>query len=163
VSARQKVPYGETAEVREGLAYLNVEISYGSQWVSIHDEENYLVSGADTRDSTTYSWRKFTADSPILGGTYLIHAVPEMVTETIAVWVYGTDQTEVADNLFFLHDLFEQMDYRIRWTTNEYREYWRCQLAESSHSRGLIWTHSTMAQAAFQVPRFPDVTRERIA
>ena len=36
----------------------------------------------------------------MLGGNYLIHAVPDMVTEQIAVWVYGSTQTEVSDNLF---------------------------------------------------------------
>jgi hypothetical protein len=29
-------------------------------------------------------------------------------------------------------------------------------------SRGQVWTHSRMAAAHFAVPRYPDVTRERI-
>ena len=41
-----------------------------------------------------------------------------------------------------LNDLFEQYDYRIRWTFNEYREYWRCQLADAVSSRGHVWSHN---------------------
>jgi hypothetical protein len=59
-------------------------------------------------------------------------------------------------------DLFEQYDFRIRWTFDEYREYWRCQLADATVGRGQVWTHNLMASAQFMVPRYPDVTRERI-
>jgi hypothetical protein len=145
-----------------GLDYMAVEISYGSRWVSLNDGLVYKVGAEGTRDSTAKTWRKTLADSPILGGNYLIHAVPDMVAEQIGVWVYGGTQTEVSDNLFGLTDLFEQYDYRIRWTFDEYREYWRCQLADASVSRNQVWTHSLMAKADFTVPRYPDVTREHL-
>lgn len=149
-------------EQTAGLDYLAVEISYGSRWVNLNDGETYKISADQTRDTTTKQWRKVVTDSPVLGGNYLIHAVPDMITETIAVWVYGQTQSEVADNLFGVTRLFEQYDYRIRWTLDEYRETWRCQLADASMSRGQVWTHSLMAAAHFSVPRYPDVTRERI-
>jgi hypothetical protein len=145
-----------------GLDYLAVEVSYGTRWVNINNGETYQIAGDTTRDTTAKTWRKVTAESPILGGNYLIHAVPEMVQEQIGVWVYGATQTEVSDNLFTLTDLFEQYDFRIRWTFDEYREYWRCQLADATMSRGQVWTHSLMARAEFAIPRYPDVTTERI-
>jgi hypothetical protein len=143
-----------------GLDYLAVEISLGSRWVNLNDHDVYRI-GADSRESTSKTWRKIVADSPILGGNFLIHAVPDMVSEQVSVWVYGTTQTEVADNLFFLTEMFEQYDYRIRWTFDDYREYWRCQLADATMSRGHVWTHNLMAQAQFNVPRYPDITTER--
>jgi hypothetical protein len=148
--------------VKTGLDYMAVEVSWGSRWVNLNDGQVYKISGESTRDSTQKTWRKVTADSPILGGNYLIHAVPEMVGETIGVWIYGQTQTELSDNLFFLQDLFEQYDYRIRWTFDEYREYWRCQLADATVSRGQVWTHSMMAKAEFAIPRYPDVESEHI-
>jgi hypothetical protein len=144
-----------------GLDYMAAEISWGTRWVNLNDNEVYRI-GADTRDSTAKTWRKVVADSPILGGNFLIHAVPDMVSEQISVWIYGTTQSEVSDNLFLLNQLFEQYDFRIRWTFDEYREYWRCQLADTTMSRGQVWTHNLMAQAQYTVPRYPDVTRERI-
>ena len=145
-----------------GLDYLAVEISYGSRWVNLNDGEIYKISGDETRESTAKTWRKVTAESPILGGNYLVHAVPEMVAEQIGVWVYGQSQTELSDNLFGLTDLFEQYSYQIRWTFDEYREYWLCQLADATMSRGQVWTHSTMAKAQFAVPRYPNVVREHL-
>ena len=156
------VPYGVTTPENEGLSYLAVEVSWGSSWVNINDGERFKIQAEGTRDQVSKTWRKITADSPVLGGNYLVHAVPEMVQETIGVWIYGEDQTEVAENLFLLNGLFEQFDYRVRWTTNEYREYWRCQLADSQNSRGQVWTHNQMAVASYSIPRYPDVTRERI-
>jgi len=158
-----KVPYGVVDPTKEGLNYLAVEISYGSRWVNLNDGLNFRINAEASRDSTAKTWRKITADSPVLGGNYLVHAVPDMVTENISLWVYGQDQTEVNDNMYFALDLFEQFDYRIRWTLNEYREYWRCQLADATLARGQIWTHNQMAQMAFSVPRYPDVSRERVA
>lgn len=148
--------------MKTGLDYLAAEVSWGTRWVNLNDGEIYKIAGDATRDSTQKTWRKITADSPILGGNYLIHAVPEMVGETIGVWVYGQSQTDLSDNLFGLTELFEQYDFRIRWTFDEYRETWRCQLADATVSRGQVWTHSTMARAEFSVPRYPDVVREHI-
>jgi len=160
-----------------GLTYLACEVSYGGnaaaafatddtsfapQWINLNDGDTYKISGDATRDSTQKTWRKVLADSPILGGNFLIHAVPEMVSEQIAVWVYGETQTDVSDNLFTLLEIFEQYDYRIRWTFDEYRETWRCQLADATIGRGSVWTHSLMANVQLTIPRYPDVVREHI-
>lgn len=145
-----------------GLDYLAAEISFGSRWINLNDRLSYRIAGDTTMETSTKTWRKVTTESPILGGNYLIHAVPEMVAEQIGVWIYGNSQTDLSDNLFTLLELFEQYDYRIRWTFDEYREYWRCQLADASMSRGQVWTHSQMAKATFTVPRYPDVSREHI-
>ena len=144
------------------LEYFAVEISYAGTWINLNDGERYKISAENTRSQTNKTWRKIVATSPVFGGDYLVHAVPNMITEQVGVWVYGIDQTDMNDNVWFLNELFEQFDFRLRWTTNEYREYWRCQLAEASSSRGHVWTHSQMAQCNFQVPRYPDVERERI-
>jgi hypothetical protein len=144
------------------LQYMAAEISYGTRWINLNDGINYKIGAEGTRDQVSKSWRKVIANSPILGGDYLVHAVPDMVQERVSVFIYGQTHTEVSDNLYQLQDLFEQYDYRIRWTFDEYREYWRCQLADISMSRGQIWTHSLMAKAVFTVPRYPDVTREHI-
>lgn len=157
-----KVPYGVEDPDLQGLNYFAVEISWGSQWVNINDGERYKINAEGTRDSVSKTFRKITAQSPVLGGNYLVHAVPEMVTENVGVWVFGQDQTDLSDNYWHLHELFEQFDYRMRWTSNEYREYWRCQLADATSSRGQVWTHSVMATCQFTVPRYPDVSRERI-
>lgn len=156
------VPFNRVMTDQEGLSYLECEISYGGQWISLNDNEKFRINGQNSRDQSAKTWRKITAQSPVLGGTYLVHAVPEMITETVAVWVYGISQTDLSDNFFFLDGLFEQASFRIRWTFNEYREYWDCQLADATYTRGQVFTHSQMAMTSYSVPRFPRVSRERL-
>lgn len=155
------IPYAVTGEP-EGLNYLACEVTYGATWVSLNTDQ-FRINAQETLDNSRKGWRKITAQSPILGGDYLVHAVPDMVTETVSVWVHGTDQSDLADNRHLLEMLFEQFDFRMRWTFNEYREYWQCQLAEATVSRGQVWSHNQMALMSFVVPRYPEVTRERIA
>lgn len=156
---KHEVPYAFTED--DHTLYLDVEITWGGEWISLQDGR-FQINAQNTRETSNKSWRKVVTSSPILGGDYLVHAVPEMVTESISVWVRGQSQTDLNDNFWMLDELFSQFSYSIRWTLNEYREYWRCQLAEASSSRGQVWTHSQMALSTFQVPRYPDVTRERI-
>ena len=130
--------------------------------MNLNDGEIYKIAGDGTRDSTAKTWRKVTADSPILGGNYLIHAVPEMVAEQIGVWVYGQTQTELSDNLFGLRSCSSSTTTGSGGRSMSTGSTWRCQLADATMSRGQVWTHSLMAKAEFTVPRYPDVTREHI-
>lgn len=156
------VPYGITNVDQVGLNYFAAEISWGSDWVNLNDRDRFQISADQSLDASQRSWRKITATSPVFGGNYLVHAVPDMVTENVGVWIRGSSQSEMNDNYALLQELFEQFDFRMRWTFNEYREYWRCQLADSSTSRGQVWAHNQMAQTTFSVPRYPNVVRERI-
>ncbi len=159
---RSRLPYGVTATDPDKLNYFACEVSYAGQWVNLNDGERFKIDAEATRDSTQKSWRTIKASSPILGGDYLIHAVPEMVMETVGVWVLGGSAVDANDNYWTVMELFEQLDYRIRWTFDNYREYWRCQLAESSSARGQVWSHNHMAKVQFSVPRYPNVTTERV-
>lgn len=145
-----------------GLNYMVVEVSWGSRWIDINDHLNYKISGSSTRDSATRTYRKTTVQSPVLSGSYLVHAVPDMTQETVGVWVYGASQTELNDNFYQLLDLFQQWSFRIRWTFDEYREYWNCSLADVSYSRNQVWTHSLMASVQFTIPVYPEVSREAL-
>ena len=155
-------PFDVSGLDETGLQYLACEISYGGTWINLNDKDRYRVSAQATMEQTSKSWRKTTAQSPVLGGSYLIHALPEMVSEQVSLYVDGTNQSDLSDNLFHLDELFEQMSYRLRWTFNEYREYWNCQLAESSHVRSQVYMHNQMSVCTYTVPRFPDVTRVRM-
>lgn len=142
--------------------YVGCEISYGSQWVNLNDTINFKIGADNTRDGTSKTYRKTSVQSPVLSGSYLVHAVPDMVSEQISVWVYGEDQTNLNDNVSFLQTLFEQWNYRIRWTFDEYRQYWECQLADINISQNQVWTHSQMAQLSMTIPRFAEITSETL-
>lgn len=143
----------------KSLDYLAVEISWGSRWINLNDGATYRISAQGTRDTGARNWKKTTVESPVLAGNYLVHAVPDMMTQQVMVWVHGDSQTELGENYHTLLDLFSQWSYRLRWTLDEYQETWNCQLADASVSRNHVWTHSLMAAATFTVPVYPDVER----
>lgn len=139
------------------LTLLNLEISNGSGWVSLNDHTKYVVNAQNTRDQVRKTWRTVKATSPVLSGDYLVHAVPEMVSETVSVWVHGTDYADLHANQVAVSDLFEQYSYQLRWTYNTFYEVWDCQLAETATSSGQVYAHNIMAQLNFTVPRYPEI------
>lgn len=155
-AARSKI---EVPPAKE-LSYFDVEVSWGGRWVSLNDHVNYQVS-ADTRENTTVSWRRIQTTSAVLEGTYTVHAVKETVNEQVNVLVFAPDQFDLAINVAKLEELFSQHSYRIRFTYDDYLEYWDCQMADYSLIRSQVYTHSTMAGLQAQVPRFPTVVREK--
>lgn len=133
------------------------EISWGGDWVDLNDTVNYKVSGDGTRDNTTTSYRKIEAQSPMYGGSYLIHAVPEMVVENVSIRVHGSTQAIMIANFQAVQEYFSQFEYQMRWTFDNQQETWNCELADANVSRAMVWSHNKIALASFSVPRFPDV------
>lgn len=144
-----------------GLRSYNMSIDYSGGWIDLNDKLNYQV-GAESMQQSQVSWRKVQAQSPVTEGSYTIHAVREMVTENIQIYVRGGSQWETQINLAKLEELFSRLDFRLKFNFDDYQEYWRCQTAEYSTQRSQVYTHNTMAVFTAQVPRFPTVTRERV-
>lgn len=153
--------YGAAAEITR-LDYLAVEISWGSRWINLNDHIRYQIAADGTRDNTSETYRKTTVQSPILGGEFLVHAVPEMVTETLGIWIYGETQTDLSENFAYARELFSQWSFRLRWTLDDARETWNCQLPDANSSRNQIWTHNLMARQSYTIPRFSEVTYETV-
>lgn len=145
----------------KGLTFFTMEVDYSGRWVDLNDKLNFEI-GAETIQSTQISWRKVVAESPITEGSYTIHAVKGMVTESIQVYVHGGSQVELNDNIRRLEFLFSRLDFRVRLTFDNYREYWKCQTSEWQTQRAQVYVHNLMAIMTFSVPRFPTVTTEEL-
>lgn len=144
------------------LTSYNFEVSWGGLWVSLNDEINYRIH-PDTGQQKARSYRQIKTSSPIVEGDQLIHAVPDMVVETIKIWVYGQDMADFEDNMEGLEKLFEQFSFNIRVTKNNHREVWKCQMAtQMTQEKGHVWMHHEMGIFGVTVPRYPTISRERI-
>lgn len=141
-----------------GLTSFGCEISNGGVWVDLNDGVNFRVSGEGTKTDSQTRWRKIVASSPVVEGSYMVHAVKDEVEESLTVYVRGTTQTEVSTKVRQLEDLFSQFSYQIRFTWNESVETWDCQTADYAINRSQIYAHSTMAIFSATVPRSPTVT-----
>jgi hypothetical protein len=145
------------------LEYVGIEATYFGDWINLNDRANFDLAADTSLSNSARSWRKVTATSPVMDGDYLIHATLGMVTEQMKWWVRGGDQVQLAENLWQLQELFDQYDYRLRLTFNDYVETWQCQLADTTIERTHVYMHSAMAAFTASIPRFPDVAREKIA
>lgn len=141
------------------LPNFSIEVSHGSQWVSISDHVNYRIDPSDFGTSNT-QWRRIQATSPHYEGTYDIHAVRDNVTEQITITIYGQSQNHVTENLLLIQEIVSQPQWRLRITVQDHRETWLCQRADFSIIRGHVFMHNTMAQIKLSIPRHPKVSYE---
>jgi hypothetical protein len=124
----------------------------------LNDGTDYKVSAQDTRQSIERTYNQITATSVALAGEYLVHSVPEMVSETVQLWVYGTTQTQVFARYQALITAFENPTYQLAWTFADYSEHWNCNAAKqivANISQTML--HNYLAQVSVSVPRFPTV------
>lgn len=135
------------------------EVSYGQEWVSLHDVENYKIS-ADEYGNEQTQIRRIQAASPFYDGTFTLHTTKESVTESFGVYVYGQTQNEVTENILRLKDLLEQFRFQIRIRVGNHRETWYCESADYSVDRSHVYLHNNMAVVKVQVPRLPKKTEE---
>lgn len=144
------------------LGYFGCQVSYFGSWINLNDGLNYRVATDPTLTSSQKTRRKIVATSPVLDGEYLLHATTAMVSEPVKVWVYGADFADLNSNILTLESVYDQYNYRMKWTWDTYVETWACQMSDITIERSQVYSHSIMAAVTAQVSRMPDATREEI-
>jgi hypothetical protein len=157
---RRGVP-GYTEKPDPGFQSFQLAIDWGGRWLDLNDKLNYEVGG-EFMSQSSVTWRKVQVTSPVTEGSYTVHAVREMVTEQVQLYVRGANQFEMQLNIKRLEELFGRLDYRLRLDFDDYRETWSCQTAEYTYERSRVYAHNGMAVFTASVPRFPTVAVERI-
>lgn len=143
------------------------EISTGpTTWVSLEDE----AAGYEL-EKTSFSDRTITAKQHSVGddlvwlrGSVVLASAPGNVTETLAVWVTGTDafdfDTKVAD---LTRWLTEQVTFQIRRTIGNSRQTWTCfastQVRISTQQEYMV---ATTGLVTATITRLPDVVLESV-
>lgn len=143
------------------MSEFDVEVSYGAEWVSLNDQLNFRVA-VEGFGNKTQTRRRITAASPYYDGTFVIHTTQENVEEAISVWVYGTSQNHVTENLLMLETLFDQATYNIRVRMDDHQETWLCWPADYSIDRSHVMAHNVMALMKLTITRMPAVSYEVI-
>lgn len=144
---------------RSGPQYIDIEIHDGIRWVSLNDHHNFVL-GSGTLERTAQQLRNHSVSSSMYDGDFIVHSTKSNITETIEIYVLGSDQIHVGDNIEHLQQAFMQPQYSIRRTFDQDVEIWRCWPADYVVQRGHVNIHNVRATMTFSVPRFPKVTRE---
>ncbi len=144
------------------LDYFRIEATLAGRWADLNDGVNFKVASDPTLATTSRAKRRITTSSPVLDGEYLLHATTGLVTESLKFWVYGVDQADLHNNIALIEEIFDQYDYRVRITWDNYVETWECQMADTVTERSHVYSHSTMAGFSAQVIRMPSVLRQEV-
>lgn len=124
---------------------------------NLNDKTSYGIQGS-SRETVQTQYNQVKATSPVLAGEYLIHSTPQMVTESVGIWCYGSSVAQAMSRYLALKTLFENWTYQLVWTYPGYTETWNCNAVSGVAAQlGQGMLHNYMAGVTLQVPRFPTV------
>ena len=135
-------------------------------WLNINDNAKYLVS-ADSLGQSSVSFRRTEVKSPYVEGSFLVHAVKDMVSENLTVFVNGfngTDQTQhdLRENIAALIEPFTQNYFNLKYTFGNSEIIWSCQSADYSVQQSREYVHKMMVPVRLTFARYPTETRSEI-
>ena len=133
---------------------VRASVSSPTGWIDLNDHERYELE-ATSRNNRSVKFRRQEVTSPYLPGTWLINAVPDMISEVVSVWVRGTSHFDLTRNVSALEDAFSQLSFTIRWATDDSYEEWMCQLSDYTIATQREYQHARVAKFTAEVPRYP--------
>lgn len=137
----------------------DLEISDGVNWISLNDHVNYRV-GAEGLGNSTQTLRRLSTTSPYYDGTFLVHSTKENVEEQLTIYITGSSQNHVTENILRLEELFSQDLYNVRLRLDDHMETWLCQPADYGIDRSHVNAHNIRATMKLTISRFPKITYE---
>jgi len=141
------------------LSFVSLRIREGTRWFELNDGARFKVEGSSFEE-TAQSYRRQTVESPYIGGRFVVNAVPDVVEETLVLWIYGQDQVDLDDNIELVVRLFSQFSYLLEMTYDTSKKRYECEMADYSISKTRELVHNNMAQIRLRVPRIPEFERE---
>jgi len=139
--------------------YVDIEVHDGLSFLDLNDRYVYRAT-SESLQAATYGRNRTVVTSSMYDGEWEVHSTLSNVTENIAVYVNGVDQSVVGEYIQRVVDAFSQHVYQVKVTMGTESTYWRCFPAEYSIDRSHVYLHNRMAVVKFQVPRFPKTTTE---
>ena len=132
---------------------LTARISAPSGWIDLNYSPYRLE--ASTFGERSVSWRKREVSSEFVEGTFVVSAVRENVTETLAVWVKGESEFDLQTNLDKLCGALEQLSYRLMQRHGNSAVYYDCTVADYTVTESREFKHAGIALVRASVPRHP--------
>jgi hypothetical protein len=155
-----------TPPIGESTFAMSVKKSDGT-WLNINDNVKYRVS-ADSLGQSSVSFRRTEVKSPYVEGSFLVHAVKDMVSENISVFVNGysvdseQSQDALRDNIQALIDAFTQNYFDLKYSFGNSEILWKCHSADYSVQQSREYIHKMTVPVRFSFSRYPTETRSEI-
>lgn len=136
-------------------------VSTSTGWLDLNNHNGFEIDG-DSLGNRQVTHRRQEVSSPYLPGSWVVNSVPEMVTETVGVWVRGSSHAEMYFRLAALQDAFTQPTFFMSWQVEDHQETWVCNLSDYSINTQREFLHSRTARFVAQVPRYPYAPQEQV-
>lgn len=153
------VPFPDLPLQTEFTAGLDVSlrISTGHGWLELNYGAYELHR--DTFSTTQRTMRRTQVTNPFVPGTFTVGAVPDNVTEAVAVWVEGDSHYEMDVAVQALVDALEQPSYLVEKRVNDSWQTWWCFAADVTIVTQAEYLYARKSLVQAQVPRLPQVQR----
>lgn len=109
---------GPLAIPKSKLRYVDVQIGWGGNWISLHDEWRFQVH-PDGFGKTQHTMRRKKVSSEFFSGEFTVSETENNSEQTLSVWVLGNSSMEVGENVELLTRCFKQNPFVLRTRTNE--------------------------------------------
>jgi hypothetical protein len=138
-------------------AHFTCKITGPQGWINLDDHQCYIVT-ADSFANSQTTWRRTQVQGPYVAGKFTVSAVPDQVTEQIGIYVLGTSQADLQQNLADLIDAISQPFFQLMWSMDEAVYSWDCDTADYSIEYTTPTLFARQITVKLQIPRNPLVT-----
>jgi hypothetical protein len=125
--------------------------------LELEDRPGGYTLAKDSFATRTVSFRKQEVSTIFVGGTHLVRAAPDNVTEQLVVDVTGATQAELYARKKALTDGLSQLTYQVTLTFADHQEVWSCFTAGWTEQEEQEWRIARTSQVRAQVPRLPNM------
>lgn len=127
-------------------------------WLDVNDGTYYKVAGNSFADAAV-QFRRDEVTNSFLEGKFTVNALRDNVTETLAVYCYGQDDSfTVAQAVKTLTDAVSQIKFRTEVTVDSWRRGWWCYASDYTVNTARELLHARMALVTVQLQRDPNET-----
>jgi len=127
----------------------------GDSDLDINDVTHYRVAGPAVFGGTV-QWDRKQVSSPVADGDFTIHRRKTNVTETLTVYVTGSDLADMFTNIRTLISAFSQDRYTLQFNVGSAVIQWDCEAAEYSVEMDNVHLHALYTKVNFNIPRKPN-------
>lgn len=127
--------------------------------LKLEDETKGYELEKSTREEQAVTWRKQEVTNPWVGGSYVVTAVPENVTEKLAVWVTGATHLQLQDRIAELTRRVSQPAFYLDWSLGGVTDRWYCQYSDYSIRTSQEFLIATTALVSVSLSRLPQTVR----
>lgn len=121
--------------------------------LNINDHTTYRVANEIMGGNVT--WDRKTVSSPYVNGDVTIHRRRGNVSERFGIYVYGSNQTNLQNNVKALIDAFSQNSFTLSMTLDSVEWSYRCEASDYQIEWSNAHLFSNQVRVLFNLIRNP--------